>query len=219
MKAAAEVLGNGGLGSSYKALLANGVAVVVKRLREMNALGRDGFDAEMRMLGRLKHANILPPLAFHFRKDEKLLIYEYIPKGSLLYLLHDFGYNTLANPSVVGQALIAYKAPEATQFGVSPKCDVYCLGLIILEILTGKYPSQYLNNGKGGIDLVQWAETKISEGKEYDMLDPEIASSSNSVGEMRQLIHIGALCAASNPVQRLDLREAIQRIEMKNWRV
>ncbi|KAF2323585.1 hypothetical protein GH714_036227 [Hevea brasiliensis] len=241
MKAAAEVLGNGGLGSSYKALLANGVAVVVKRLREMNALGRDGFDAEMRMLGRLKHANILPPLAFHFRKDEKLLIYEYIPKGSLLYLLHgdkgashselnwptrlkivqgiarglgylhtelascalphgnlkssnvllspdnepllsDFGYNTLANPSVVGQALLPIRP-------------------------------QKLHN-LGGIDLVQWAETKISEGKEYDMLDPEIASSSNSVGEMRQLIHIGALCAASNPVQRLDLREAIQRIEM-----
>lgn len=88
MKAAAEVLGNGGLGSSYKAAMANGITVVVKRMRDMNAIGRDNFDAEMRRLGSVKHRNVLTPLGYHFRKDEKLLVYEYVPKGSLLYLLH-----------------------------------------------------------------------------------------------------------------------------------
>lgn len=88
MKASAEVLGNGGFGSSYKAVMANGVAVVVKRTRELNALGKDGFDAEMKKLGRLKHWNVLTPLAYHYRKDEKLVISEYVPRGSLLYLLH-----------------------------------------------------------------------------------------------------------------------------------
>lgn len=88
MKAAAEVLGNGGLGSSYKAAMANGLTVVVKRIREMNKLGRDTFDAEMRRLGRIKHPNILAPLAYHFRRDEKLVVSEYMPKGSLLFLLH-----------------------------------------------------------------------------------------------------------------------------------
>jgi len=88
MKASAEVLGNGGFGSSYKAVMANGVAVVVKRTRELNALGKDSFDAEMKKLGRLKHWNVLTPLAYHYRKDEKLVISEYVPRGSLLYLLH-----------------------------------------------------------------------------------------------------------------------------------
>jgi hypothetical protein len=88
MKASAEVLGNGALGSAYKAVMANGVAVVVKRMKDMNALGRDGFDAQMRHLANLRHWNILTPLAYHYRKDEKLLVYEYIPRGSLLYLLH-----------------------------------------------------------------------------------------------------------------------------------
>lgn len=88
MKAAAEVLGNGGFGSSYKATMANGVALVVKRMREMNVLARDGFDAEMRRLGSLRHRNILTPLAYHYRKDEKLVVFEYVPRGSLLYLLH-----------------------------------------------------------------------------------------------------------------------------------
>lgn len=93
MRASAEVLGNGSSGSAYKAVMANGVAVVVKRMREMNALGRDQFDAEVRQLASLRHWNILTPLAYHFRKDEKLLVYEYIPKGSLLYLLHGMIYD------------------------------------------------------------------------------------------------------------------------------
>lgn len=88
MKASAEVLTNGVLGSSYKAVMANGVAVVVKRMKEMNALGRDAFDAEIRRLAKLRHWNILTPLAYHYRKEEKLLVSEYIPNGSLLYMLH-----------------------------------------------------------------------------------------------------------------------------------
>uniref|UniRef100_A0A2N9F9D7 Protein kinase domain-containing protein n=1 Tax=Fagus sylvatica TaxID=28930 RepID=A0A2N9F9D7_FAGSY len=95
MKAAAEVLGNGALGSAYKAVMANGVAVVVKRMKDMNALGRDGFDAQMRHLANLRHWNILTPLAYHYRKDEKLLVYEYIPRGSLLYLLHAIFFSAL----------------------------------------------------------------------------------------------------------------------------
>lgn len=134
-------------------------------------------------------------------------------------LLSEFGFNPLINPSVAAQALFAYKAPEAAQYGVSAKCDVYCLGIIILEILTGKFPSQYLSNSKGGIDVVQWVKSTISEGRESELLDPEIASSSNSVGQMKQLLHIGAACAESDPVQRLDMREAIQRIEEIQWKV
>ena len=88
MKAAAEVLGNGGLGSAYKAMMSNGVSVVVKRMREMNAMTKETFDTEMRRIGSLKHNNILTPLAYHYRKDEKLMVSEFVPKGSLLYILH-----------------------------------------------------------------------------------------------------------------------------------
>lgn len=109
MKAAAEVLGNGGLGSAYKAVMATGLSVVVKRLREMNRLQREGFDAEMRRFGRLRHRNILTPLAYHFRREEKLLVSEYIPKGSLLYVLHgmycDFDLHCHLKPLLCMQAL------------------------------------------------------------------------------------------------------------------
>lgn len=88
MKAAAEVLGNGALGSSYKATMVNGFTVVVKRTKEMNKLGRDKFDFEMRRLGSVRHKNVLTPLAYHYRKDEKLIVSEYHRTGSLMFLLH-----------------------------------------------------------------------------------------------------------------------------------
>lgn len=88
LKAAAEVLGNGALGSSYKATMDSGLTVVVKRVKEMNRIERNEFDLEMRRLGSLKHENVLPPLAYYYRKEEKLIVHEYQHKGSLLFLLH-----------------------------------------------------------------------------------------------------------------------------------
>ena len=88
MKAQAEVLGNGGLGSAYKAAMASGLCVVVKRMREMNKMGKEVFDAEMRQFGRIRHRNVITPLAYHYRREEKLFITEYMPKGSLFYVLH-----------------------------------------------------------------------------------------------------------------------------------
>ncbi|KAF9595757.1 hypothetical protein IFM89_003499 [Coptis chinensis] len=71
-----EVLGNGGLGSTDKAVMTNGVAVVVKRMKDMNKLGKDGFGMELRRLRGLHHRNILTPLAYHYRKEEKLVVNE-----------------------------------------------------------------------------------------------------------------------------------------------
>ncbi|XP_028121969.1 pollen receptor-like kinase 3 [Camellia sinensis] len=274
MKAAAEVLGSGGLGSAYKAVMANGVSVVVKRMREMNKISKDAFDTEMRRLGRLKHPNILTPLAYHYRKDEKLLVSEYVSKGSLLYILHgdrgishaelnwpvrlkiikgvsrgmgflhnefasyelphgnlkssnvlldstyepllsDYAFYPLINSTQAVQAMFAYKSPEAILYQqVTRKSDVYCLGIIILEILTGKFPSQYLNNQKGGTDVVQWVRSAVSERRETELIDPEIASATaTSLAEMEKLIQVAAACTESNLDQRIEMKEAIRRIE------
>lgn len=129
-------------------------------------------------------------------------------------LLTDFGFSPLVNNPQAIQALLAYKSPEAAQTQqTSPKCDIYCLGIIILEILTGKFPSQYLNHGKGGIDIVDWVRSAISEGKGADLFDPEIINSRNSIGEMEKLLRIGAACTESNPDRRPEIREVIGWIE------
>lgn len=144
----------------------------------------------------------------NLKSSNVLLTFDHDP------LLSDYGYSPLISVSFVSQALFAYKAPEAVRNQqISPKCDVYCLGVVILEILIGKYPTQYLNTSKGGTDVVQWAESAIADGREAEVFDPEISCSKNSVGEMVKLLHIAVACTESDPIKRLDLKEAIRRIE------
>lgn len=88
LRASAEVLGSGNFGSSYKAVLLDGQAVVVKRFKLMNNVGREEFHEHMRRLGRLRHPNLLPLVAYYYRKEEKLLVFDFVHNGSLASHLH-----------------------------------------------------------------------------------------------------------------------------------
>ncbi|KAK1260095.1 putative inactive receptor kinase [Acorus gramineus] len=87
LRASAEVLGKGIVGTSYKAVLEEGTTVVVKRLKDVAVTKRE-FEVQMEVLGRVKHENVVPLRAFYYSKDEKLLVYDYFPAGSLSALLH-----------------------------------------------------------------------------------------------------------------------------------
>lgn len=89
LRASAEILGKGSYGTTYKAVLEDGMtAVVVKRLREV-VVGKKDFEQQMEMLGRLhRHPNVVPLRAYYYSKDEKLLVYDYLPLGNLTSILH-----------------------------------------------------------------------------------------------------------------------------------
>ncbi|XP_044464644.1 probable inactive receptor kinase At2g26730 [Mangifera indica] len=87
LRASAEVLGKGSVGTSYKAVLEEGTTVVVKRLKEV-AVSKKEFEMQMEVLGKIKHNNVVPLRAFYYSKDEKLLVYDFMPAGSLSALLH-----------------------------------------------------------------------------------------------------------------------------------
>ncbi|XP_051149643.1 pollen receptor-like kinase 2 [Andrographis paniculata] len=82
LKASAEHLGNGVLGNSYKAAVGDDV-VVVKRYKRMKSASREEFVEHMHRLGRLRHENLLPIVAFYYKKDEKLLVTDYAANSSL----------------------------------------------------------------------------------------------------------------------------------------
>ncbi|PIA65366.1 hypothetical protein AQUCO_00100679v1 [Aquilegia coerulea] len=87
LRASAEVLGKGSVGTSYKAVLEEGTTVVVKRLKDVTVTKRE-FELQMECLGKIKHENVLPLRAFYFSKDEKLLVCDFMNAGSLSALLH-----------------------------------------------------------------------------------------------------------------------------------
>ncbi|KAF4362905.1 probable inactive receptor kinase At5g58300 [Cannabis sativa] len=91
LRASAEILGKGNNGTTYKAVLDEGsTTVVVKRLKEV-IVGKREFELQMEVVERIgHHPNIVPLRAYYYSKDEKLLVYNYMPAGSLFTSLHGF---------------------------------------------------------------------------------------------------------------------------------
>ncbi|NP_001151891.2 putative leucine-rich repeat receptor-like protein kinase [Zea mays] len=93
LKASAEVLGKGVSGSTYKAVLEDGVLVAVKRLSALQfPAGRSkAFDRHMRLVGRLRHRHVVSLRAYCNSNGERLLVYDFLPNGSLQSLLQANG--------------------------------------------------------------------------------------------------------------------------------
>ncbi|KAF7813507.1 putative inactive receptor kinase [Senna tora] len=85
--ASAEVLGKGTFGTAYKAVLEVGPVVAVKRLKDVSVSERE-FKEKIEGVGAMDHENLVPLRAYYYNRDEKLLVYDYMPMGSLSALLH-----------------------------------------------------------------------------------------------------------------------------------
>ncbi|TVU32796.1 hypothetical protein EJB05_24552 [Eragrostis curvula] len=278
LRASAEVLGSGNFGSSYKATLCEGPAVVVKRFKDMNGVGREDFSEHMRRLGRLAHPNLLPLVAYLYKKEEKLLVTDYMVNGSLAQLLHgsrgsildwgkrlriikgaarglahlydelpmltvphghlkssnvlldaafdavlsDYALVPVVTPSIAAQVMAAYKAPECSHGGgsgnnnkPSKKSDVWSLGILILEVLTGKFPANYLG-GKGrlaGADLAAWVEAALAEERTAEVFDKDITGARGAEADMVRLLQVGLGCCDADVERRLELKAVIARID------
>ncbi|XVF86254.1 hypothetical protein PTKIN_Ptkin18bG0025900 [Pterospermum kingtungense] len=274
LRASAEVLGSGNFGASYKAVILSGEAVVVKRYKQMNNVGREDFHEHMRRLGRLKHQNLLPLVAYYYRKEEKLLVSRFIEDGSLASHLHanhtldnpgldwptrlkiikgvargltylynelpslvvphghlkssnvllnenfepllcDYALRPVINQEQAHMLMTAYKSPEYAISGrISRKTDVWCLGILILELLTGKFPENYLTASyDSNTNLATWVNEMVKEKKSSEVFDDEMPGTKNNKSEMISLLKIGLSCCEEDLGTRPELKEVVQQIE------
>ncbi|KAL1828859.1 hypothetical protein ACET3Z_007271 [Daucus carota] len=76
-------IGYGGFGATFKAEVAPGTIVAVKRLTLERYQGIPQFDAEVGILGRIKHPNLITLIGYHASEAEMFLIYNFLPRGNL----------------------------------------------------------------------------------------------------------------------------------------
>lgn len=78
-----DVVGRGGFGVVYKGELPDGRIIAVKRLKNGAGGGEAEFWAEVTIIARMHHLNLVRMWGFCAEKEQRMLVYEYIPNGSL----------------------------------------------------------------------------------------------------------------------------------------
>ncbi|CAH8284658.1 unnamed protein product [Eruca vesicaria subsp. sativa] len=271
LRASAEVLGKGTFGTAYKAVLDAVTLVAVKRLKDVTMADRE-FKEKIEVVGAMDHENLVPLRAYYYSGDEKLLVYDFMPMGSLSALLHgnkgagrspldwevrsrialgaargldylhsqdplsshgnvkssnilltnshdarvsDFGLAQLVGSSTTNtNRVTGYRAPEVTDpRRVSQKADVYSFGVVLLELLTGKAPSNSVMNEEG-MDLARWVHSVGREEWRSDVFDSELMSMETVVeGEMGEMLQLGIECTEQHPDKRPVMVEVVRRIQ------
>lgn len=145
----------------------------------------------------------------HLKSSNVLLTKTFEP------LLTDYGLIPVINQVKAQEHMVAYKSPEYLQHRrVTKKTDVWALGILILEILTGKFPANFLQGAnKSEEDLASWVNLGYQGVWSPSLFDKEMGKTSNCEGQIVRLLKIGLSCCEPDVEKRLEIREAVEKIE------
>ncbi|GAV63921.1 Pkinase domain-containing protein/LRRNT_2 domain-containing protein/LRR_8 domain-containing protein [Cephalotus follicularis] len=123
LRASAYVVGKSKSGIVYKVVLGRGsgvsptMVVAVRRLSEGDATWRlKEFEAELEVIGRVHHPNIVQLRAYYYAHDEKLLVTDFVRNGSLYTALHGGPSSTLPPLSWAARLTIAQGAARGITY-------------------------------------------------------------------------------------------------------
>ncbi|XP_074311944.1 putative LRR receptor-like serine/threonine-protein kinase At1g06840 isoform X5 [Silene latifolia] len=265
-------VGEGGYGNVYKGTLADGTVVAIKRAKEDSRQGMHEFLTEIHLLSRLHHRNLVALVGYCCENDEQMLVYEFMPNGTLEDWLSGksekiLGYSTRlhialgaasgvlylhreANPPIFHRDIKAsnilldsHLIAKVADFGISclapvlddegdtsqylftgvkgtpgyidpeyfltqnltDKSDVYSLGVVFLELITGVPP---ISHGK---NLVREVNLALKSGPLLDIVDKRMKG--YSCDNVERFIALTMRCCEEKPEMRPSMLDVVRELE------
>ncbi|PSS32776.1 LRR receptor-like serine/threonine-protein kinase [Actinidia chinensis var. chinensis] len=265
-------VGQGGYGKVYRGILSDKTVVAIKRAQEGSLQGKKEFLTEIEMLSRLHHRNLVSLVGYCDEEGEQMLVYEFMPNGTLqdwlsaksketlnfgvrvqialgsakgiLYLhteanppifhrdikasnilldskfsakVSDFGLSRLApvlddegimpnHVSTIVKGTPGYLDPEyLLTRKLTDKSDVYSLGVVFLEILTGMKP---ISHGK---NIVREVNLAYQSGTMFTIIDSRMGSYPSECVE--RFVSLALRCCQDKPEQRPAMPDVVRELE------
>ncbi|XP_052303800.1 probable LRR receptor-like serine/threonine-protein kinase At1g06840 isoform X8 [Populus trichocarpa] len=265
-------VGRGGYGKVYRGVLSGNSIVAIKRTEEGSLQGQKEFLTEIKLLSRLHHRNLVSLVGYCEEKEEQMLVYEFMPNGTLrdwlsdkakgtlnfgtrlsialgsakgiLYLhteaqppvfhrdikatnilldskltakVADFGLSRLApvlddegnlpnHVSTVVRGTPGYLDPEYfLTHKLTDKSDVYSLGIVFLELLTGMHP---ISHGKNIVREVNMAH---QSGIMFSIIDNRMGAYPSECVE--RFVALALSCCHDKQEKRPSMQDVVRELE------
>ncbi|XP_004507733.1 probable LRR receptor-like serine/threonine-protein kinase At2g24230 [Cicer arietinum] len=156
------------------------------------------------------HHGCSPPIIHRAVKASSVYLdYDLEPRLSDFGLAKIFG-NGLDEEIACGSP--GYVPPEFSRpefESPTPKSDVYCFGVVLFELLTGKKPvGDDYTDDKEAASLVSWVRGLVRKNQTLRAIDPKIRDT-GSDEQMEEALKIGYLCTADLPFKRPTMQQIV----------
>ncbi|KAK3429099.1 hypothetical protein EUGRSUZ_E00507 [Eucalyptus grandis] len=233
-------LGGGGFGSVFKGRLLGSSHTAVKKLESISQ-GEKQFRTEVSTIGTIRHVNLVKLRGFRSEVDKRLLVYDFMPNGSLDYHLFRLAYlhekcrdciihcdikpeNILLDlNSLVGRDFSrvlttmrgtrGYLAPEwISGVAITAKADVYSYGMMLFEFVSGRRNSELSEDGAIKF-FPTWVASKIAEGGDLlDLLDRDLETNADTEG-LTRICRVACWCVQDEETHRPSMGQVVQILE------
>ncbi|KAL3614099.1 Proline-rich receptor-like protein kinase perk4 [Castilleja foliolosa] len=172
----ANLLGQGGFGYVHKGVLPNGKEIAVKSLKANSGQGEREFQAEVDIISRVHHRHLVSLVGYCIAGSQRMLVYEFVPNGTLEYHLHGAGCPTMDWPTRLKIALGSAKGFAYLHEDCHPRIihrDIKAANILLDE----NYEAKVADFGLAKLSSDNFTHVSTRIMGTFGYLAPEYASS------------------------------------------